>query len=308
MENVFHLNPLNARSSRGDRNPMRDFVSRGKLEARILFELGTTDRYIMGNKKRKALKNRVNLQWWSYPSDGLQNVGDLLSPVVVDCILKNKGLSLESRCARTSNLVAIGSVLGNYAQKAVVWGSGAFSSSTNRRLKMSKYDIRAVRGPLTRKTLIDHGHADCPEVYGDPAILLSEFYSPRKTEPRSFAVIEHYCHRVPGDYDRINPLVENGDWKSFVDRVCSCELVVSSSLHGIILAETYGVPAVWLASPQSDSYSFKYEDWYLGTGRRPPNPAQSVSEALRMAPPQLPNLNHNRAALMETFPYELWLN
>lgn len=133
---------------------MRDFVSIVKLEARILFELGTTDRYIMGNKKRKALKNRVNLQWWSYPSDGLQNVGDLLSPVVVDCILKNKGLSLESRCARTSNLVAIGSVLGNYAQKAVVWGSGAFSSSTNRRLKMSKYDIRAVRGPLTRKTLI----------------------------------------------------------------------------------------------------------------------------------------------------------
>lgn len=34
---------------------MRDFVSIVKLEARILFELGTTDRYIMGNKKRKAL-------------------------------------------------------------------------------------------------------------------------------------------------------------------------------------------------------------------------------------------------------------
>ena len=47
--------------------------------------------------------------------------------------------------------------------------------------------------------------------------------------------------------------------------------MVSSSLHGIVIAEAYGVPAVLVAS--STEPVFKYEDYYAGTGRELPAPA-----------------------------------
>lgn len=284
---------------------MAGIAQKFKLEMRIAYELAISNSCIMGNRHRKASRNRVNLQWWEYSSTGIQNIGDMLSPVIVEYVLNSKGLNLDDPCSDTTNLVAIGSALGNYAQRAVVWGSGCFSSVRNKRLSVSRYDIRAVRGPLTRKTLMEHGHMDCPEIYGDPAILLPDYYMPQKVVNHSFALIEHYCHKVDGNYYRISPLIEGNDWRSFIDQICGCERVVSSSLHGIILSEAYGIPAVWLKSPQSDSYAFKYNDWYLSTGRTPPTPAPTIQDALRVVP-KLPDLEGLKRNLIDSFPFDLW--
>ena len=35
------------------------------------------------------------------------------------------------------------------------------------------------------------------------------------------------------------------DYKSVIDEICASEIVYTSSLHGIILAESYGIPAVF---------------------------------------------------------------
>jgi len=48
-----------------------------------------------------------------------------------------------------------------------------------------------------------------------------------------------------------------------------CRKIVSSSLHGIIIAETFGIPTAWLrCSDKIVGGEFKYHDYYLGSGRK----------------------------------------
>lgn len=77
-----------------------------------------------------------------------------------------------------------------------------------------------------------------------------------------------------------------------------------SSLHGIILAEAYGVPAVFLAG--KDFGLFKYIDYYMGTGRDIMVYARSIEEALAITPMPLPELNDMQKALLNVFPRDMW--
>ena len=95
------------------------------------------------------------------------------------------------------------------------------------------------------------------------------------------------------------------DYKSTIDRICSCNIVYSSSLHGIILAESYGVPAIFYRGLKS-LFDFKYRDYYASTGRYDIPMANTLVEAMRMTPPPLPDLRQMQHRLVETFPYDLW--
>lgn len=70
---------------------------------------------------------------------------------------------------------------------------------------------------------------------------------------------------------------------SFTREIVNSQFVISSSLHGVIIAEVYGIPAVLLVN-KSDEAWFKYDDYYLGTGREVYLTAQTVEEALSLVP------------------------
>ena len=88
-------------------------------------------------------------------------------------------------------------------------------------------------------------------------------------------------------------------------QIFNSKFVISSSLHGIILAEAYGVPAIFLNERQ-EKYLFKYEDWYQSTGRKDFVKANSVGEALKYSTPELPDLKLMQENLLETFPIDLF--
>ena len=81
-------------------------------------------------------------------------------------------------------------------------------------------------------------------------------------------------------------------------------MIISSSLHGIILAESYGIPAIWLKDSSVDE--FKYYDWYYSTGRFNITPSLTIEDARQKSPPDLPDLQNLRKSLIDSFPYELW--
>ncbi len=56
-----------------------------------------------------------------------------------------------------------------------------------------------------------------------------------------------------------------------IDELCSCDLIASTSLHGIIVAQVYGIPAAMLQyteQPLQKHSTFKFDDFFLGTGQK----------------------------------------
>ena len=148
---------------------------------------------------------------------------------------------------------------------------------------------------------------DCPEIYGDPAILMPLIYQPQSTNKKyPVSVIHHISQKDEKREENINYIdVATTDYKKVIDEIVKSEKIISSSLHGIILAETYGVPAVFLKSGMEDQI-MKFLDWYYATGRYNVVTADSIDEAMRKVPMQLPELEACRENLMEAFPSDLW--
>jgi pyruvyltransferase len=203
----------------------------------------------------------VALYWWRRRGRG--NLGDALSPLVVGALSGRKVVFAESR-----RLIAIGSVLHLATDGDVVWGAGfKYANSTC----STKIEARAVRGPRSRARLLELG-VDCPEVYGDPAVLMPSIHRARSTRRIGIGVVPHYR-----DFRPLRSAIrERGirfidvldEPRRVIDAICACEAIVSTSLHGIIIAEAYGVPAAWaIAGDRVLGGEFKFRDYYEGTGR-----------------------------------------
>ena len=277
-----------------------------------------------GLKGVPSKRNAVNIE-----GEPLLNVGDSLGPAIVSWMLEGRGLDPAARVEKTGHLMTVGSIVSFGLFDAVIWGSGIRDPKAPRIIRQKKkylhrrFDIRAVRGPLTRKALLDSGYS-CPAVYGDPAILMPLIYpAENHGKGQEIGVILHYKTAIAqasggNGAERLLPVPDalthpyhlrfidprTTDYKTFIDAICRSKLVISSSLHGIILAEAYGIPAIFL-NFGVDEQQTKYEDWYLSTNRKTAF-CTSLDDALRANAPPLPELSAMRRELMACFPYDLW--
>lgn len=168
-------------------------------------------------------------------------------------MLADKGLELDQQTNKTSYLYAIGSIIGFGYQDAIIWGSGLLNSKNALRCLRQKLDIRAVRDPCTRNLLLRYG-IDCPEIYRDPACLLSRYYYPKMKKKYRYSLILHHNSALRKD-EKVQAFIEKlgihyieiltTDYKYFVSEILSSEYIISSALHGIILSESYGIPTIF---------------------------------------------------------------
>lgn len=252
----------------------------------------------------KAENNKVNLNYTKN-----NNLGDMLSPVIVNYMLYQEGITPTTPILEKRHLYAVGSVLAGGPQDCTVWGSGILSVNGINWLYNRSLDIRAIRGPITRALLMELGYK-VPEVFGDPAVLMPEIYMPIATHKISkFGLVLHYktpteAYSSYCDNKHVKFLnIHTIDYEHFINEMTGVEIVISQSLHGIILAESYGIPAVLLRP----NYHFtKYLDWYLSTGRTYFPVADSVEEALSTVPPDLPDLTEMKIKLINSFPYDIY--
>jgi hypothetical protein len=167
-----------------------------------------------------------------------------------------------------------GSIVALAGPACTVWGSGLM----NRDDPVSPAArFVAVRGPRTRARVLACG-ADCPPVYGDPALLLPRLYAPPAEPRRGPGFVAHFSDRPRLDEAHMTAqglrLIDiQQDVETVIDEVAGCEWVMSSSLHGLIVAHTYGVPALWVrlrALPSGDGT--KFADHYESLGTAAPAP------------------------------------
>ena len=199
--------------------------------------------------------------------------------------------------------MAIGSIINHAKHNTTIWGSGIHDY--NAKIPNVKFDIRAIRGPVSKKILEDN-NITCPKIYGDPAILLPDFYNPKVLKTKDYIIIPHYSKE--SNYKEYNNVVSTitSDWKLFIQNILESKLVISGSLHGIILAEAYGIPAVLLQDIDQDY--LKYNDYYQSTGRPNYIKASSVTEALELNPEDIPDFYKMKKDLLQSFPFDLWNN
>lgn len=258
------------------------------------------------NAERVSNK-RVYLEWWSRK----QNVGDSLAPIIYQWMLERKGIDPTRKTKKATHLMAVGSILGMGCFDAVVWGSGIHCESTARNVVTQsvyrKYDIRSVRGPITRMLLTTAGYS-CPERYGDPAVLMPMIYEVGVQQKRYQISVILHLSRIENKMERGLHYIDvrTEDYRCFITQILQSERVISSSLHGIILAEAYGVPAVFL-NDEMDNEIWKFFDWYYSTGRTNVRFARSIQEAIHMEPMELPDLEVMQKETLQSFPYDLWM-
>ncbi|MDP5078112.1 MAG: polysaccharide pyruvyl transferase family protein [Nonlabens sp.] len=214
----------------------------------------------------------IKLFYWSsklFEHKPHENYGDLLSPYIVEQVSNSKarffkpGKGFKS-LFKKSYLMAIGSIMSHAQKKAVVWGSGILSRNDT----FEKATFYAVRGPLSRKRVLEQGYS-CPEIYGDPALLLPLYYKPEQSKKYKLGIIPHYV-----DYTMVQDDLGQQEGVSIIDlisddifattdQICACEKIISSSLHGVIVAHAYGIPALWVPfSKKLSGDNVKFEDYF----------------------------------------------
>lgn len=194
------------------------------------------------------------------------------------------------------NYLCIGTLLDavNYANvQTIVWGSGV---SGQERSFVPPKNILAVRGPKT-KEFCDRYEVKCPEVYGDSALLLPLVYkaSPPALRHREGTLFEtrnseletkrYRLGIIPHVVDQQHPAIREikekyadeilvidlahyEKWTDVIDQICSCERILSSSLHGLIISDAYQIPNCWVElTGRISGGHFKYYDYASSVGR-----------------------------------------
>lgn len=198
------------------------------------------------------------------------------------------GTSWYSQLMHKTNYMCIGSFLHEVTPETIVWGSGVISEDEScYAMKCAPKEVLAVRGKLTRRYLLKRG-INCPEVYGDPALLLPLFYPKTNVPPKYKLGIIPHISDLSNKYVeelRSNPEVliiqmnHYADWYEIIDKICECEVIISSSLHGIIVSDAYHIPNFWIEfSENIIGNGFKFKDYYSSVGKEDIKPIRISSQ------------------------------
>ncbi len=225
----------------------------------------TKSTHCLGSARRFAksiIFNNVVSCFWSK----CENWGDALNPYLIEKV-SGRSARYDENPNCWKNLV-IGSILDRADRYSTIWGPGMIAPDALPRSQ--PHAIHAVRGPLTRQSLIDAG-IPCPAVFGDPALLLPRYFNPPRTVKWKIGVIPHYVDEdhpwiqsIRGE-EEVKVINIRSGIEEFVHDVLSCEAILSSSLHGLICADSYRIPNRRLRlSDGLIGGDFKFNDYYGG--------------------------------------------
>lgn len=182
------------------------------------------------------MSDPLRLFWFA----AVPNFGDMIGPWMAERVT---GHPPEPGEPSHGTILSSGSILNWAGIDAVVWGSG-IANLTDPINPCA--NILAVRGPISRARALAYG-ATCPDIVGDPGLLLPRFLGPRPAVVTKIGIVPHLSDRpailsmvLPADMRAVDLFRPVPDVAA---AIASCERIVTSSLHGMIAAHAYGVPA-----------------------------------------------------------------
>lgn len=207
---------------------------------------------------------------WFYRHDDFQNFGDEMSADVIYKLFKKKTTLVDPDEA---DLFAIGSIIEvanrRRYKKAYIWGSGFIR--TGQDIEDANLIFKAVRGKKTRSR-IPKKYQNVP--IGDPGLLASLVYKSADKKTGKIGILPHY---VDEDSPVLEGIKDDGRYilisvkdtpERVAKKITECSMVFSSSLHGLIVSDSFGVPNLHIVlSDKVVGDNYKFEDYYTSLDR-----------------------------------------
>lgn len=211
----------------------------------------------------------IKLHW----AHSKPNFGDCLSPLICELISQRKIVHAKiNKC----DIIAAGSLLQRkkewpWARKMNVWGTGFIEQSDKHK---SKHTYHAVRGRFSASLLSNKSIS----VFGDPGLLADQLINPTQISKRyEIGIVPHYKDR---DFPIITQLKNNFKGAKVIDvfqppeevisQIAQCHSILSSSLHGLITADSLKIPNIRIEISSSiRGGDWKFNDYYSTFGIEP---------------------------------------
>lgn len=197
------------------------------------------------------------------------NFGDALG---IEVMKRLQGKRFAYGPIKTADLFITGTVApliemhGGAKEGAILAGVGTDPVKETKYDWQNKYDIRLVRGPLTRDKW---GLAkDMP--MGDPGLLTAELYGSFERKYR-IGYIRDWKDRTKAPEELAatpgSITIDAGSApEEVIPLIASCDRVITSSLHGAIVADSYGIP--WQRHRAPVGLDMKWQDYSLSVEER----------------------------------------
>lgn len=207
----------------------------------------------------------ANAYYWK----DVPNFGDRMA----HALLKNfvsSNTTIEWSEIQFADVLATGSIVEQIPEgwNGIVAGPGLLVGKD--RVDLSSADVLAVRGPLTLERI---KHTSKNVVLGDPGLLADELVKVT-TRDHLLGILPHWTDtrlRNDGRFQQYNPLFISpfDDPLDVIAQIGRCQKLVTSSLHGMILADAFGIPRRFEMSPRmlpEEGGTFKYRDYSASVG------------------------------------------
>ena len=196
----------------------------------------------------------------------MPNFGDALAPLLLDHFCD---AHLEWAPAHEASVITIGSILEHLPPKWAGYVCGAGKLREDSVIDLSHATVLALRGPLTARGIKGN------YTLGDPGLLADELVGPQE-KLYDLGVVPHWKDKALWAKFRlmfrwrpsvtlryINP---SHDPLEVVAEIGRCRKIVTSSLHGLVTADAFGIPRrLELASEllnDTEGGDFKFRDYH----------------------------------------------
>lgn len=203
-------------------------------------------------------KKSIRIYYWRET----KNFGDLLTPA----LLKKYGYTPIFFYPNRAQLVATGSLIEHLNTKysGLILGTGAIEKNT--KVSFENARIIGLRGRLTRQLLNIKNEI----ILGDPGLLAFQLLPFRSTKKYKLGLIPHYAENSKNVFHVINNKFPANTTiidvkikpEEVLEQIDQCEYILSSSLHGLICADSLGIPNRWVKLSELMGGDFKFRDYY----------------------------------------------
>lgn len=198
------------------------------------------------------------------------------------------------------HLLGVGSIADRASPRSWVMGSGLLRPPGRAGRPLFERVV-AVRGALTAEAL-----GVSPPHLGDPVGLVDLLVPRPSPEAGRFGVVPHvisvaeWRRALAGRRD-VAVIDPSGDPADVIRAIASCEGVASQSLHGLVVADAYGIPAIWVdPAPGMVGGRFKFDDYFTSlASAREPVGLRALAEGARDLPWEVARARGDKRAYLE---------